>query len=149
MASFAAGTMVLISGIFALIFGNIIIDQDVFTTDWDPITDEELNVVDPGAFFAGAMFIAGFTLSLVSTYCSYRLTRYELAMLGPLTLIVAYFSLLAYEPFVMLLTVHILVMSIVSLGLLYYAIPIYAGRKARNPIVDYNEPLPPPGAGIG
>ena len=144
MASFAAGVMVLVSGMFALIFGNMVLYWDAWETGWDKEADEEVTFLDPGAFFAGMMFLVAFLTSLASCYCALRLIRYEIAVAGPVTLLISYFSTLAYEAFMLVISVQILMMSIVSLGLLYYAIPIYAGRKVQEARVRPMDPAPPP-----
>ncbi|NIP34629.1 MAG: zinc-ribbon domain-containing protein [Thermoplasmata archaeon] len=131
-ASYAAGAMILVSGVFGLIFGNMVLYWDAWDTQWDWETEEDITVINMGAFFSGAMFVSAFAVSLVSTYCALRLTRYQLAVAGPVMLLVAYFGTLAYEPFLMVITVYILILSVVSLALLYYAIPVYEGRKARE-----------------
>jgi hypothetical protein len=136
MASYAAGVMVLVSGMFALIFGNSILYYDAWVSEWDWETDTETNFIAPGPFFSGLMFLIAFGFSLASTYSAFRLMRYELAVAGPITLLISYFSTLAYESFMLIIGVHILILSIVSLALLYYAIPIYAGRKAREPSIN-------------
>ncbi len=145
-ASYAAGVMVLVSGVFGLIFGNMILYWDALDTQWDWETEEDVTVINTGAFFSGVMFVTAFAVSLVSTYCSFRLTKYQLAVAGPVMLLVAYFGTLAYEPFLMVVTVYILVLSVVSLALLYYAIPVYEGRKAReeDPRTQFKGPLSPP-----
>ena len=144
MASYAAGVMVLVSGIFALIFGNMILYWDAWDTGWDIVAGEEVTFLNPGAFFAGMMFLVAFLTALASCYCALRLIRYEIAVAGPVTLLIAYFSTLAYESFMLVISVQILILSIVSLGLLYYAIPIYAGRKVQELTVRPVDPTPPP-----
>ncbi len=143
MASYAAGVMVIISGIFALIFGNMTLYWDGTFTDFDPDSGEEFTAIDIGPFFAGMMLLAGFGMSLVCTYCAFRLIRYELAVAGPVTLMISYFSMLAYESFMLVIGVHILILSVVSLALIYYAIPIYSGRKAGDLPLRLDVPLPP------
>lgn len=132
-ASTAVAIMVTVSGIFALIYGNLTI-QDAWETRWDWTTGQETTVVDLGTFMSGTLFILAFAVALPSAYCALRLVRYQVAVAGPVTLLVGYFATLAYEPFMLVLAVEILILSIVSLGLLYYAIPVYSGRKApRSP----------------
>jgi hypothetical protein len=143
-ASYAVAVMVLVCGMFALLYGNTILYHDAWESDWDWQTDTETTFIDTGPFFAGIMFLVAFAFSLVSAYCALRLIRYDLALAGPIALLVSYFSTLAYESFMLIVGVHILILSIVSLALLYYAIPIYAGRKAREPTFDLDNPLPPP-----
>ncbi len=145
MASYAAGVMVVISGIFALIFGNLTIYWDGTFTDFDPDSGDEFTAIDIGPFFAGMMLLAGFAMSLVCAYCAFRLIRYELAVAGPVTLLMAYFSMLAYEAFMLVIGVHILILATVSLALFYYAIPIYSGRKARDVPLRLDPSIPPGG----
>jgi hypothetical protein len=128
MASYAAGVMVLIAGIFGLMLGNMILFWDTWEMAWDAQTEQEVTVVDGGALFAGIAYVAGFVVSVISTYFAFRLTRYQLAVAGPVALLVAYFSTLAYESMMLLLGAEVLVLSVISLGLLYYAIPIFEGR---------------------
>ena len=144
LASDAAGVVVLVSGIFALIFGNMVLYWDAWDTGWDIVADEEVTFLNTGAFFAGMMFLVAFLTSVASCYCALRLIRYEIAVAGPVTLLIAYFSTLAYESFMLVISVQILILSIVSLGLLYYAIPIYAGRKVKESRVRPMDPTPPP-----
>jgi hypothetical protein len=146
-ASFAAGVMVLISGIFGLVYGNQILFWDTFSTEWDLPTDQEVTLVNTGALFAGIAYVTGFALSVVSGYCALRLTRYQLAVAGPVALIVAYFSSLAYEPWLLVVGVEVLVLCVVSLGLLYYAIPIYEGRATPSPLPPLEDAKPPGGRG--
>jgi hypothetical protein len=136
--------MVLVAGIFALMFGNLILYWDAWETGWDIEADEEVSYIDPGAFFAGVVFLFAFLMSMVSAYCSLRLLRYELAVAGPVALLISYFGTLVYESFMLVISVHILILSIVSLALLYYAIPIFAGRRVREPPARERDPSPPP-----
>ncbi|UCC93403.1 MAG: zinc ribbon domain-containing protein [Thermoplasmata archaeon] len=144
-ASYAAAVMVMVSGLFALVFGNYILYYDAWVTDWDWQTDTETTFIDLGPFFAGVMFMVAFAMSLLSCYCSLRLMRYELAVAGPIALLISYFSTLAYESFMLIVSVHILILAVVSLALLYYAIPIYEGRKAKDePLRPFVGTPPPP-----
>jgi hypothetical protein len=136
--------MVLVSGMFALVFGNMILYWDAWDTDWDWERDREVTVIVPGALFAGVAFVSSFGVAMVSAYCAVRLVRYQLAVAGPVALLVAYFSAFAYETFMLVISVHILILSVVSLALLYYAIPIYAGRKVGEPGIAFTSPLLPP-----
>jgi hypothetical protein len=144
LASYSAAVMVMVCGIFALIFGNTILYHDAWVSEWDWQTDTETTFIDSGPFFAGVMFLLAFAVSMMSTYSAFRLQRYELAVAGPIMLLVSYFSTLAYESFMLIVSVHILILSIISLALLYYAIPIYAGRRAHEPELNIGNPLPPP-----
>jgi hypothetical protein len=142
-ASYAVAAMVLISGMFALVFGNMILYWDAWDTQWDGEEGRSVTVIDPGALFTGIAFVTSFGVSLVSAYCALRLFRYQLAVAGPVALLVAYFSALAYESFMLIIAVHVLILSVVSLALLYYAIPIYAGRKVVEPGIGFPSPLGP------
>ena len=131
-ASFAAAVMVAVAGIFCLLFGNVILYWDALDTFWDAQLERDVTVVETGAMFSGILFVAAFAVSLVSAYCAFRLTRHQLAVAGPVMLMVAYFGALAYEAYVLIATVYIFILAVVSLVLLYYAIPIYEGRNVRE-----------------
>jgi hypothetical protein len=133
-ASYAAGVMVLVAGIFGLMLGNMILFWDTWGMAWDAQTGQEVTVVDAGALFAGIAYVAGFVVSVISAYFALRLTRYQLAVAGPVALLVAYFSTLAYESIMLILGVEVLVLSVIALGLLYYAIPIFEGRVSAPPV---------------
>jgi hypothetical protein len=147
MASTAAAVIVLVSGMFALMFGNLTLYWDAWQTQWDFEGDQELTVLDLGAFLSGTLFIIAFVLAIPSAYCALRLVRYEVAVAGPVSLLVGYFATLAYEPFMLVVSVEILILAIVALGLLYYAIPVYSGRKA--PTGHFGPGGPVPRVGVG
>jgi len=148
MASYAAAVMILISGMFALMFGNLTLYWDAWDTDWDWETDQETTLLNVGPFFSGLMFLVAFAVSLLSAYCALRLIRYEVAVAGPVTLLIGYFATLAYESFMLVISVEILILSIVSLALLYYAIPIYSGRNAPGSHYGPGGPLPTGDMGV-
>ena len=146
-ASYAAGVMVLVSGVFALMFGNLILFWDA----WDTVWMEEAgvmvseSVINAGALFPGVLYITAFAVCLGSAYCSFRLTRYQVAVAGPVMLLVGYFSTLAYELWMLIVAVHVLIMAVASLALLYYAIPIYEGRRVGGdgPSARFQDPPGP------
>jgi hypothetical protein len=143
-ASYAAGVMVLVAGVFSLYFGNGILYWDTWETNWDFQTDQDVTVVNAGALFAGIAYLAAFVFAVVSAYCAFRLTRYQLAVAGPVALLVAYFSTLAYESLFLIFSVEVLVLSVIALGLIYFAIPIYEGRgtvPTIPPYVGVEEPV--------
>lgn len=137
--------MVLVAGMFSLLFGNIILYYDATFTDRDPGTGEAFTAISTGPFLSGVLFLAAFAVSVVGAYCALRLVRYELAVAAPVMLLVASFGSVLDDLVILLASAHILVLSIVSLSLLYYAIPVYSGRKARVPVPAYA--YPPPASG--
>jgi hypothetical protein len=144
MASFAAGVMVLVAGTFALLLGNTILYWDTWEMAWDSQSEQDVTVVNGGALFAGIAYVAGFVVSVMSAYCSFRLSRYQMAVAGPVALLVAYFSTLAYESTMLIFGVEVLALSVIALGLLYFAIPIFDGRSTP-PAIPAMEGLEPPG----
>ena len=62
----------------------------------------------------------------------FRTSRFVLALVGPVSLLVAYFSSILYEPEILVLMVHIMIMSIISLGLLSYARPGFGLTPGPN-----------------
>lgn len=136
-ASIAAAVMVLVAGMFALIFGNVILYYDAFSTGFDPDSGNEFTAISTGPFVSGVLYLTAFAMSLVGAYCALRLVRYELAVAGPVTLLVAFFGSVLDNVWILLASAHILVLSIVALSLVYYAIPIFSGRKARVPVPAY------------
>jgi hypothetical protein len=146
-ASYAAGVMVLVAGIFGLMLGNMILYWDTWDMAWDAGTGRDVTVVNVGALVAGIAYVAAFVVSVVSAYSALRLSMYQLAVAGPVALLVAYFSTLAYESMMLLLGAEVLVLSVIALGLLYYAIPIFEGRMEPPPIpsLDGTDPRDGPG----
>ncbi|MHC4779938.1 MAG: hypothetical protein ACYTFG_15305 [Planctomycetota bacterium] len=134
--------MILISGMFALMFGNLTLYWDAWDSEWDFETDQETRVLNTGPFFSGLIFLIAFIVSMMSAYCALRLIRYEVAVAGPVTLLIGYFATMMYEWFMLVVSVEILILSVVSLGLLYYAIPIYSGRDAPGTEYGPGGPLP-------
>jgi hypothetical protein len=141
--------MVLLAGVFGLLFGNIILFFDTWETDWDAVTGQGVTVVNAGALFAGVAYLAGFAVSVVSAYCAFRLTRYQLAVAGPVALLVAYFSTLAYESMLLVFGAEVLGLSVIALGLLYFAIPIYEGRGTVPSITPFEGGEEPVDGGPG
>jgi len=142
-ASIAAAVMVLVAGMFALVFGNLILYYDATFTDFDPGSGDEFTAISTGPFVSGVLYLTAFAMSMVGAYCALRLVRYELAVAGPVTLLVAFFGSVLDDFWILLASAHILVLSIVSLSLVYYAIPIFSGRKARVPVPAYASLAPP------
>jgi hypothetical protein len=124
-ASVSAGVLMLIAGIFGLIFGTMLLVYDAF----DQMNYEDggsTSVLRPVPFFLAAVYLFGFVLSIVGCYGCFRLMRFEFALLAPLVLMIAYFLGLLYEPFILFVTVEILILSIISLALVAYARPVFA-----------------------
>jgi hypothetical protein len=130
-ASYAAGVMMLLGGIFAFVFGTVILVMDAFTENWIDVNRSE-TVLVPEAFVPGLVLVVGFALSMAGAYAAFRLVRYELTMAGPAVLIAGFLIVYIYEPIVMLLLAETLVLATVSLALLLHARPVFA--RVAHPI---------------
>jgi hypothetical protein len=120
-AVIAAGVMILISSVFAMIVANVTLSTDLWNFEWDWEAEEEIRVLDTTALYVGVTFAAASIIAFISTYFMFRTKNHISIIAGPAALLAAYFSLLFYDPDVMIIMVHILVTTILSLLFLYYA----------------------------
>jgi hypothetical protein len=114
----------LIGGIFAFIFGTVILVMEAFQEEWIGVNQSE-TVLVPVAFISGLFLVIGFAFSMAGAYASFRLIRFEVTMTGPAMLIIGFIIVSIYEPFVMFLLSETIVMAIVSLVLLIHARPVF------------------------
>jgi hypothetical protein len=129
-ASVAAGVMTLVAGIFALVWGVVILTFDGLERAWEG-SDWE---IVPIPFTVGVFYISGFAISLAGAYVSFRLMRFPLALAAPLLLVIDYFLSILYEPFVLFVFVEMLLLSIIALALLLWARPAYGGETTLAPL---------------
>jgi uncharacterized membrane protein len=119
-AVIAAGVLILMAGVSALIFANLILYHDAFFTEWDD--DGEVNwAFEGGPFIAGVLMLVAFGVSLISTYACFRHERFILAIGGPIAMLVAYFSVSLDDWVIMAVGAHMLILSVTSLFLLFYS----------------------------
>ena len=124
-AAIAAGAMILIAGLFCLVFSDIILFVDGFGVDFDPDSDDEIRTINTGPFIVGLLLGIGFGLAVISAYACLRQVQFRLALVGPVTMMAAYISLIFYEPFVMVLTAYIFILSIISVFLIWFSMPLF------------------------
>lgn len=120
-AVIAAGVLILMAGVSALIFANLILYHDAFFTEWDNETGEEYWAFEGGPFIAGVLMLVAFGVSLISTYACFRHERFILAIGGPIAMLVAYLSVSLDDWVIMAVGAHMLVLSVTSLFLLFYS----------------------------
>jgi hypothetical protein len=140
LAAASGGTMSMVGGIFALIFGSITLAMDAFDS-WD----EGGLAIDPGAFISGIAFLGAFVMCSVSTYFTFRLLRFELAILGPIALIIAYLSVAFYTSFLFMLASEVFVLGLISIVLLMVAKSVFGGVQPSDAVAQYPGPALPPG----
>ena len=136
-SSYAAGVLMLLGGIFAFIFGTIILVMDAFQEEWIDF-DTSQTVLVPEAFFPGLILVIGFALSMAGAYASFRLIRFEVAVAAPVVLIAGYLVIYVYEPFVMFLMCETIVMAVISLSLVLHARPVYTQLAASIALPETN-----------
>lgn len=129
-ASVAAGVLTLVAGIFALIWGTVILNFEGMSRSWDGDGWE----IVPIPFTISVFYLSGFVVSLVGAYASFRLLRFPLAMAAPLLLVLDYFLSILYEPFVLIIFVEMLLLSVLSLALLLWARPVFGGETTLAPL---------------
>jgi hypothetical protein len=127
----------LIGGIFAFIFGTIILVMDAFQESWIDVNRSE-TVLVPEAFISGLILVIGFALSMAGAYAAFRLIRFEVTIAGPGVLIAGFFIVYIYEPFVMLLLAETFVMAVISLTLLLHARPVFTQIASPLTIPETN-----------
>ena len=131
-AAIAAGAMILIAGLFCLVFSNIILWEGGFDREWDPDTGDEIRTIDTGPVTVGLLLGIGFGVAVISAYACLRQVRFRLALIGPIVMMGAYISLIFYEPIVMVLTAYIFILSIISVFLIWYSRPIFDGSDGTG-----------------
>lgn len=130
-ASTAAGVLMLIAGIFGLIFGTMTLTYDAF--DEVRLEDDVFTtVLQPIPFLLAIVYLAGFVLSIIGCYGCFRLMRLEYAMLAPILLLIAYFMALLHEPYFLIFTLQIFILSLISLILLAYARSAFSAPMERT-----------------
>lgn len=146
-AAIAAGAMILIAGLFCLVFSNIILYWDGFIVDFDPDSGDEIRIINTGPFTAGLLLGIGFGVAVISAYACLRQVQFRLALVGPVTMMVAYISLIFYEPIVMVFMAYIFILSIISIFLIWYSRPIFEGSAGMGDLDVREMPMPamPPG----
>lgn len=146
-AAIAAGVMILIAGLFCLVFSDIILYWEGFGTDFDPGSGDEIRTINTIPFVVGLLLGIGFGLAVISAYACLRLVQFRLALVGPVTMMVAYISLIFYEPFVMVLTAYILILSIISVFLIWFSMPIFDMSPGIGDLEvrEIRRPAMPPG----
>jgi hypothetical protein len=132
MASTAAGVMIIIAGIFSLIFGWLVLEFEVLWWGWEQ--------VDTYALISSVAYILAFIMSLVAGYCAFRLINFPQTIIGGGSLILAFFLVALVEPFIMLPTIEILILASVSLFLLVFARPVYV--QGYSGIPSYGSVIP-------
>ena len=150
-AALVAGVLILVSGLFGLIFGNLILYNDLRTTEWDEWSDEETTYINTSALVSGVSFLAAFAFSLVSTYLCFRQQRFMVALAGPIVLVVAYLTLTMYLPILLFAMAHVLVLSVIAIGLLLFALPIFFHGRGWEPLpgTPSEGAAPPSWPGVG
>ena len=145
-ATTAAGVLILIAGFFCLVFSNIILYLDGYGLGWNE-TDEQIRVIDTGPYIAGHLLGIGFVMAVISAYACLRHVQFRLALVGPVAMMVAYLSLIFYDPFVMVFSAYIFILSIVSVFLIWYSMPIFEGRGETDDLEvrEIQRPAMPPG----
>ncbi|NOQ53158.1 MAG: hypothetical protein GQ558_00980 [Thermoplasmata archaeon] len=146
-AAIAAGAMILISGLFCLVFSNTILYWEGFGLDWDTGPDGEVRTIDTGPFIAGLLLGIGFGMAVISAYACLRQVQFRLALVGPVTMMAAYLSLMFYEPFVMVIMAYIFILSIISVFLIWYSMPIFDTSAGTGDLEvrEIQRPAMPPG----
>ncbi|MCK4301102.1 MAG: hypothetical protein KAX80_16300 [Planctomycetes bacterium] len=147
IAATAAGVMILIAGLFCLVFSNLILYIDGFDEGWDPDSGDDIRIIDTGPFTAGLLLGIGFGMAVISAYACLRQVRFWLALVGPAVMMAAYLSVIFYDPVFLALEAHIFVLSIISVFLIWHSMPIFEGRGGMGDINVREEQTPamPPG----
>ena len=146
-AAIAAGVLILIAGLFSLIFSNMILYWEGFGLDFDPGSGDEIRTIITGPFIVGLLFGIGFGMAVISAYACIRQVQFRLALVGPITMMAAYLSLISFDPFSMLFTVYIFILSIISVFLIWYSRPIFEGsdRTGDLEVRERKRAAMPPG----
>ncbi len=146
-AAIAAGAMILIAGLFCLVFSDVILYWGGFGLDFDPDSGDEIRTINTGPFTVGLLLGIGFGLAVISAYACLRQIQFRLALVGPVTMMVAYISLIFYEPFVMVLTAYIFILSIISVFLIWFSMPIFdiGDGTGDLEVGEIHRPAMPPG----
>ena len=124
-AAIAAGVLVLIAGISALAFSNLILYWDALHTEWDDVTGGERWALEGGPFVAGLLMAVAAAVSLFSAYACFRHSRFILALAGPIAMLAGYFSMVMDDPIILIVGIHMLVLTVIALYLLLYSRPIF------------------------
>jgi len=146
-AAIAAGVMILIAGLFCLVFSNVILYMDGFDEGWDPDSGDDIRIIDTGPFTAGLLLGIGFGMAVISAYACLRQVRFWLALVGPAVMMAAYLSLIFYEPVFLAILAHIFILSIISVFLIWHSMPIFEGREEAGDLRAWEKKRPamPPG----
>ena len=127
-AAIAAGVMILIAGLFCLVFSSLILYWDGFNVGFDPDSGDDIRIINPGAFIAGFLLGIGFGLAVISAYACLRQVQFWLSLAGPAVMMAAYLSLIFYEPFFLAVLALIFILSIISVFLIWHSMPIFGRR---------------------
>jgi magnesium-transporting ATPase (P-type) len=146
-AAIAAGTMILIAGLFCLVFSDVILYWEGFGLDFDPDSGDEVRTINTIPFTVGLLLGIGFGLAVISAYACLRQIQFRLALVGPVTMIAAYISLIFYEPFVLVIMAYIFILSIISVFLIWYSKPIFDTSTGTDDLEvrEIRRPAMPPG----